>query len=84
MWLHRQQEETAEILSWGSSRPEKLLKAFTGDIHRGNLLPGCAKTQTKVVDGAEVPSLVPAVPCSPWVWLLVSLSLGGFISHVWR
>lgn len=58
-WLHRQQEETAEILSQGSSKPEKLLEAFPGDIHQENLLPGCVKTQTKVVDGAKVLSLVP-------------------------
>lgn len=46
-WLHRQHEEAAEILSQGSPRPEKLLEAFTGDIHRENLLPGRVQTLTE-------------------------------------
>lgn len=82
--LHRQQEEAAEILSWGSPRPEKLLKVFTVISVGENLLPGCVRTQTEVVDGAEVLSLVPVVPCSHWVWSLVSLSSGWFVFHVLR
>lgn len=86
MWrrLHRQQEEAAEILSWGSPRPEELLKVFIVISVGENLLPGRVRTQTEVVDGAEVLSLVSVVPCSHWVWSLVSLSSGWFVFHALR